>query len=503
MDLVLLAARLSLAAVFAVSGVAKLADRPGSRRAIVGFGVPDRLAAPLAVLLPVAELAVAVALIPRGSAWGGAVGALGLLLLFCAGMGVNMALGRAPDCHCFGQLYSEPIGWPTLARNGVLAGVAGFVVWQGGADPGASAVAWLRGLTIAEGVGLALGMAALGLGAAALWLSLQLVAQQGRMFVRMDGLDVRIAEGPGLPVPAGPHAPSIPSPGLPVGSPAPAFSLPGLHGETATLDSLRALGKPVLLVFTDPACGPCAALMPDLGRWQLEHAAALTVALVSRGTPEANHAKSAEHHLSHLLVQKDFEVMEAYLAPGTPSAVLVRPDGRIGGPVATGVDGIRALVVHGTGGPAPAPTPAALPPGPPRALIGEEAPALALPDLDGKWVDLSSFRGKDTLVLFWNPGCGFCEQMLGDLRAWEERPPKGAPRLLVVSTGALEENRAMGLHSKVLMEPKFGAGFAFGADGTPSAVLVDARGKIASDVAVGAAAVLALAGQERASSATA
>ena len=34
----------------------------------------------------------------------------------------------------------------------------------------------------------------------------------------------------------------------------------------------------------------------------------------------------------------------------------------------------------------------------------------------------------------------------------------------------------------------------FGADGTPSAILIDAAGKVASDVRVGAAEVLALAG---------
>lgn len=46
MDLLLLAARLMLALVFAVAGLAKLADRPGSRQALRDFGLPTRLAAP-------------------------------------------------------------------------------------------------------------------------------------------------------------------------------------------------------------------------------------------------------------------------------------------------------------------------------------------------------------------------------------------------------------------------------------------------------------------------
>ena len=47
MDAALLIARLLLALVFVVAGVAKLADRAGSRQAAVDFGVPVSLATPL------------------------------------------------------------------------------------------------------------------------------------------------------------------------------------------------------------------------------------------------------------------------------------------------------------------------------------------------------------------------------------------------------------------------------------------------------------------------
>src|SRR5215210_7850679 len=130
MDTTLFIARLLLALVFLVAGVAKLADRTGSRQAVVDFGLPKFLAAPLGVLLPLAELAVAVALIPASTAWWGALGALALLLLFVAGIGVNLARGRKPDCHCFGQLHSAPAGWSTLLRNGALAAVAALILWQ-------------------------------------------------------------------------------------------------------------------------------------------------------------------------------------------------------------------------------------------------------------------------------------------------------------------------------------------------------------------------------------
>ena len=63
MTLLLLCARLLLALVFLVAGLAKLADLAGSRQALRDFGVPARLATPLGTLLPLAELVVAVALL--------------------------------------------------------------------------------------------------------------------------------------------------------------------------------------------------------------------------------------------------------------------------------------------------------------------------------------------------------------------------------------------------------------------------------------------------------
>jgi thiol-disulfide isomerase/thioredoxin len=121
-----------------------------------------------------------------------------------------------------------------------------------------------------------------------------------------------------------------------------------------------------------------------------------------------------------------------------------------------------------------------------------------LADLGGNEVRLQEgFRGQESLVLFWNPGCGFCQQMLPDLKERETNAPEGAPKLLVVSAGSEEANKEMDLTSPVVLDQQFSIGRAFGASGTPSAVLVDAEGKVASEVAVGAPAVMELAGAGR------
>jgi peroxiredoxin/uncharacterized membrane protein YphA (DoxX/SURF4 family) len=486
----LLLVRLVLTAVFLVAGLAKLRDLPGSRQAVRDFGLPGALASPLGVLLPLVELTVAIALLPTTSAWYGSLGALVLLLAFIAGIALNMAKGRAPDCHCFGQLHSEPVGWPTLARNAVLAVLAAFVLVQGPARPGPSAVAWLSRLTPFETIVLAVAVVGFALLALQGWAILHLLQQNGRILRRLDALEGAPAEGQQ-------PAPAVPALGLPVGTVAPAFALPDLEGHTISLDDLRAAGQPVVLLFTSPGCGPCATLLPEVARWQ-QAGDRLTVALVATGTAEQNGAKAAEHGLRNVLLQREKEVAEAYRSPGTPSAVIVGADGRIAQPMAAGPEPIRALVNRQLEAPPPLPTAASSPNGHAAgAAIRSPAPAFSLPDLQGRQVTLADLRGHETLLLFWNTGCGFCRQILDDLKAWEAKRPAHAPQIVVFSSGPLEEIRAMGLRSTVIPDPSFSHGPRFGANGTPMAVLLDGESRVASAVVAGGPAVLALARGEK------
>jgi uncharacterized membrane protein YphA (DoxX/SURF4 family)/peroxiredoxin len=346
MDTALLLARLVLFVVFAVAGVAKLVDLEGSRRAMRDFGLPPRLTAQAAIALPIAELLIAVLLLPTATAWWGALGALMLLALFLAGIGYNLAHGRRPDCHCFGQLHSEPVGQSTLVRNTVLAGIALFVVAFGrdlftfsNEDPGHSVVGWAGDLSAWEIFAMIVG----GVLTAAVvlegWLLLHLLRQNGRLLLRVDAL-----EGKGSPVSSGATSPDLPQSGLLVGSRAPAFMLDGLYGETVTLEAIRAAGKPVLLLFMDPDCNPCNEMLPEVGQWQREHAEAMTVAVISRGSVEANRSKSTDYGIVNVLLQRDDEVAEDYQMPGTPTAILIDSDGTIGSPLAFGQDEIEALV---------------------------------------------------------------------------------------------------------------------------------------------------------------
>jgi methylamine dehydrogenase accessory protein MauD len=349
MDATLLGARLVLALVFTVAGVAKLADRADSRRAIVDFGVPATLAGPLGTLLPIAELAVAAALISVETAWLGAVGALLLLSLFALAIGANLARGRKPDCRCFGQLRSAPAGWSTLARNAVLAAPAVLVVWQGWeGDVGPSVFGWAGALSAIQALAVFAVVLVTGLLAAQCWLLFRLLRQNGRLVRRLEGVEAALADARLTLTPSENGAQEMA--GLPVGTQAPAFELPDLEGEEVTLDSLRSSGRPVLLVFTEPGCGYCEELLPELSRWQDEFANELTIAVISCDDPEENRALSKEHGLSRVLLEEDWEVSEAYMVDGTPSAVLVEPDGTIGSALAEDAEEIEDLVSQTTKG---------------------------------------------------------------------------------------------------------------------------------------------------------
>jgi thiol-disulfide isomerase/thioredoxin len=482
MSVILLLARVALAAVFGLAGVAKLFDLKGSRVAMRDFGLPDWLAAPLGSCLPFLELAVAGLLLPIETVWWGALGALVLLIAFVAGIVINMARGKRPDCHCFGQLHSAPVGPATLVRNGLLAALAGLVFSQAWLNPGLSVSSALGDIFAGHVVEATFGMAVILAIAGQSYLIVHLFRQNGRLLLRIESLESAPSGAP--PLAAQNQA------GLKIGSPAPAFELPLAKGGKGSLEGLRAEGKPVLLVFSDSNCGPCKALIPELERWDRQYAEKLTIAMVTRGAA----VEKIKHNLRFVLVQKDREVAIQYRAFGTPMAVVVGTDGFVRTGLATGSQAIGELVSAAASGNLPAGQAAAPLPRPSALPIGSPVPALTLPDLAGNKVRLGDLLGQQTLLLFWNPGCGYCNRMLPDLKQWETAHNGNAPRLVLLTAGTAEQNRAMGLSSTVLLDPSHSAVQVFGAGGTPSALLLDAGGKVASNLAMGADAIFALVG---------
>ncbi len=463
MTVAALIANLVLSAVFAVAAVSKLADLRGTRRAVVEFGTPARLAWPLAVVLPLVELGVAGLLLPPGTALVGLAGALALLAVFSAAIAYNLARGRTPDCHCFGQLHSKPAGARTLLRNAGLAAIAVFAL----------AASWLGGLSAAELLAVAASVVTLLVVSVGGYVVVSILRAYGDVLVRLERIEGQLGVADEVELPEIGHEP---------GTPAPAFALESVAGRTVSLEQLLEPELPVLLVFTSPTCGPCRELLPDVAAWQKAHAERVTIAFASEGEATAVRREAAELGLAHVLVDAELELYEQYRASGTPSAVLIAADGTIASWVAPGRGPIERLVADLLEG---EPEEEGLP-------VGTEVPTLELKSLEGEPVALASVFERDTLLLFWNPECGYCRSMHEDVLAFERSANGRTPQLVVVASGDLERVRAEGFRSRVLIDERLAAGDAFRALGTPMGVLV-ADGRVASDVAAGAEAVFALA----------
>ncbi len=312
----LVIARLGLAAVFLAAGVAKLADRPGTRQALANFDVPARFIDPFVLLLPLAELAAATALVfPTTARWG-AAGGLVLLALFVVGLTRVLRRGEAPDCHCFGQLHSKPASWTTVVRNLVLALPAAYVALAG---PGPSLSSWVAGTDARD-----------------LWLiatgALAALAITTSVILWRENRRLRSTGGGTAPAPRQ------------IGALAPQFSLPSAAGRVVSLQDLLADDRACVLTFVSPGCGPCQLLLPELARWHDTVTERLALTLVAPVEAMQAEALAREHALTEVLIDEQATVMHAYGVWGTPSAVLVASDGTVRSAPVAGHVAIESLI---------------------------------------------------------------------------------------------------------------------------------------------------------------
>ncbi|MEP7271022.1 MAG: MauE/DoxX family redox-associated membrane protein [Acidobacteriota bacterium] len=347
MELLVLIARLGLAAVLGVAGGTKIAGLSRTREMLGEFGVGAGWIPSLALLLPIAEIITAAAMLWQPLSLPASLAALLLFLTFTAGMAYNLALGRRPECNCFGQLHSRRIGASTLVRNVLLLAASIFIVLEADAS---------RAAGLSTGTRLSL-VTILVLGTSLLVVArlvLDVIRLNEYLEKRLDEFEEFLSSetfqssGNREPLSANDH--------LPIGAPAPDFALTNLDGEHVALNDLLAPAKPLLVFFLSSDCGPCGALIPEIDLWRYELNNRFSFAIISRGSVQSNREKFAKASrrpslarsgtLSSLAVLVDERAVVAneYRAKWTPAAILVTSASTIGSQVAFGDQQIKALL---------------------------------------------------------------------------------------------------------------------------------------------------------------
>ncbi len=472
--------RILLAAIFGVAGFAKLFDLSGSKKAVEGFGVPLVLARPIGVVLPVTEILIAVSMIFVQFSWFGAIGAAAVLAVFVIGMGWQMFKGNAPDCHCFGQVHSEPVSPKSLIRNVIFMIPAVTLITVGNNNQGLDLIDSSINSSSETPMQIIIGIATLGLLAAVVYFLKQISGQQIQIMRRIEILELTSHDGAKEVAREDAKAPAE---GHPIGTIAPGFVLPDLNGKEFGLKDLLKPTRSTIFLFVSPSCNPCGALVPEIEQWQGEFKDKLDFVFISSGDAKENTEKLAGASFKQILLQKDREVAELFHAQWTPTALFVNSNGTIASRVATGDTAIRELIEkYRTESEKGEVSFIAIGNG---HNLGEDVPEFTLNDATGKEISSKDLIGSRTLLTYWSNGCGYCTRMLEDLREWDKTKGADAPNLLLLSHGEPEANLALELVSPIILDDKGEISDKLGMSGTPSAVMISENGKIISEVAVG------------------
>lgn len=124
--------------------------------------------------------------------------------------------------------------------------------------------------------------------------------------------------------------------------------------------------------------------------------------------------------------------------------------------------------------------------------VGAVAPEFSLLDVAGGRTSLASLLAleRQVLLVFVHPGCELCAALARELPRWQERTAR-VLTVVVVGNGDAAEHaewgREQGLADiPVLVQQGNEAALRYRVRGTPSAVLIDAEGRVAAPVARGA-----------------
>ncbi|HSG71185.1 MAG TPA: redoxin domain-containing protein, partial [Planctomycetaceae bacterium] len=333
------------------------------------------------------------------------------------------------------------------------------------------------------------------------WLGYQFVRQNGRILLRLDSLDQQLRPR---------SAPKREPSGLPLGSVAPDFELPDLAGINHKLSDYR--GQHVLLMFFNPGCGFCTKMLDELATLSVTGSDMLAVPLVvSTGELEANLALVKQHDIRcGFLRQEQMEVASQYQAQGTPMGYRIDPDGRISSDLIVGAEPLLKMIEINVLQPPKEQSKSSKKSASNGKVshhslersrlkrdglkTGDKAPEFRLPRIDGGEIALEDFRGERVLLVFSDPECAPCDELAPHLQQIHEQ--RSDIKVLMISRKETELNVAkatrLGLTFPILLQKRWEISLQYAMFATPIGYLIDERGILLRDVAVGVEPILAL-----------
>jgi peroxiredoxin len=320
--------------------------------------------------------------------------------------------------------------------------------------------------------------------------SLLLMAQQGRLLLRIERLEASLGEA-GIVL-------SDALDGVPVGT-ALNFELPDLEGHPHALADHA--GRRVLLVNWSPDCSFCDMVASDLAEARDDlQGQGVDLLLVSRGEAQANRELLEHHGLGQtaLLAPEDAP-LQAFAKVGTPAAYLVDDRGHVATGLVLGADKVAELAREVAGKRRRLTTERPLS----QSKLergglkpGTQAPRFTLPDLDGGAMSLEHHAGERRLLVFSDPHCDPCMEMAPRLSQLHAEARASGLTMLMVSRGDLDDNRGKRDHFDlpfpIGLQRSWEISRAYGIFSTPVAFLIDEEGRIARDVAIGPQPILDL-----------
>ena len=441
MEILFISIRIALSSVFAFAAYGKILDIPGTRSSVEKMGLDSRQAQAIAYLLPPLELLIAVGLLINQVYVVSAIAFAVLVLGFTLFLWNKFSKEDSSDCHCFGQISTEPVSAWTILRNVFLILAAVLLVLF--SNPISAIDLFPGGVDTAQSIALFIVLHIL-------FVVVHLIAENTRVkrevFEQLEKSESARNEDI-LP----------PNQTLPVGALIPTTVFGGV--------SRNSEGH-FIVVFIGPECNPCRKLVPELLKTDEN------ILFVAKGDKETSKSSFEDIPDRRIYFDETGSLSKDFRVSWTPTAIPVDSEYRIISKPAVGDTQIRGLVSMST---------QEMRENSDFEWLGKPLPSFEAKKYGDEEFSETKLSGRSRLIVYWDQNCPFCVEIAKELDGLDNTAP-----LITLMTRGQSRPDSKKLLENLLVLPNDDFPKRIGMKGTPTGLLIDANGIVISEPAVGA-----------------